>query len=73
MVVFASDAISYSYLEKRPLGSWVQKLLWGAKTTAGAVLEEDLAQQLERTARRRERGREVPVRFRLGELRRLGG
>ena len=73
MLTFASDAISYSYLKKPQLGSWVQKLLWGAKTTAGAVLEEDLAQQLERTAGRRERGREVPVRFRLGELRRLGG
>jgi hypothetical protein len=36
-------------------------------------LENDLAQQLERTARRYERGREVVVRFRLGELRRLGG
>lgn len=36
-------------------------------------LEDDLAQQLERTARRRERGREVVVRLRLGELRRLGG
>jgi hypothetical protein len=36
-------------------------------------LENDLAQQLERTARRCERGREVVVRFRLGELRRLGG
>jgi hypothetical protein len=31
-------------------------------------LEDDLAQQLERTARRRERGREVVVRFRFGEL-----
>jgi hypothetical protein len=40
--------------------------------TAGAVREDDLAQQLERTARPRERGREVAVRFRLGELRRLG-
>jgi hypothetical protein len=38
-----------------------------------SLLEDDLAQQLERTARRRERGREVAVRFRLGELRRLGG
>jgi hypothetical protein len=36
-------------------------------------LEDDLTQQLERTARRCERGREVVVRFRLGELRRLGG
>jgi RNA polymerase sigma factor (sigma-70 family) len=46
--------------------------LCGGASTAGAVLEEDLAQQLERTARRRERSREVVVRSRLGELRRLG-
>ena len=44
-----------------------------ANRIANPSLEDDLAQQLERTARRCERGREVVVRFRLGELRRLGG
>jgi hypothetical protein len=44
-----------------------------ANRIAKSLLEDDLAQQLERTARRRERGREVAVRFRLGELKRLGG
>jgi hypothetical protein len=33
MLVFASDAISYSYLKQRPLGSWVQKLLWGCQNS----------------------------------------